>query len=313
MKLKKKYCQIILLSFLCILSGTTLSSECSDFNLKYSRPAYAKIESILVSYSNEPANNSVKQLEYYKKLSGMLLEIKTLKEGIKGNFRKSCIGRGGLAENAYYIRTFDLAGQFVGSVPYELLQRISNEKKQPLPDIINNIIEITELRLSQTKAQIDSQVALERKKEENRKVLLDSQYTDIEELENLVHENMALKTENDNKESNINERKKSSHNEAPRKVENQRKVVNQNNSIDKLTTYAVILGRATACDINADREFAKVGKWMDSVFPPGTKEQRIYLPIFLEGTKYHMQEQLAGNSPDNCSSIESTFNTFPWP
>jgi hypothetical protein len=82
--------------------------------------------------------------------------------------------------------------------------------------------------------------------------------------------------------------------------------------IDKLTTYAVILGRATACGINTQQAAAEVGKWIDKRFPPGTKDQRIYLPIFIEGWKYHADQQRAGRSPDNCSQVKQTFNSMRW-
>lgn len=49
--------------------------------------------------------------------------------------------------------------------------------------------------------------------------------------------------------------------------------------IDRMTSYAVILGRAAGCGINTDKESRRVGKWMDRVFPPGSKDQKIYALI----------------------------------
>jgi hypothetical protein len=83
--------------------------------------------------------------------------------------------------------------------------------------------------------------------------------------------------------------------------------------IDKLTTYAVILGRATACGANVDDASRRVGRWMDRTFPPGSKDQQIYLPIFMEGMRHHVQQQNEGKSPDSCFSVLRSFNSFPWP
>jgi hypothetical protein len=83
--------------------------------------------------------------------------------------------------------------------------------------------------------------------------------------------------------------------------------------INKLTTYAVILGRAIACGADVGSASGKVGRWMDRVFPPGSADQKTYLPIFMGGTRYHAEQQKLGKSPDNCSSVLRTFSSFPWP
>lgn len=83
--------------------------------------------------------------------------------------------------------------------------------------------------------------------------------------------------------------------------------------IDKLTTYAVILGRAIACGADVSSASGRVGRWMDRVFPPGSADQRTYLPIFMGGTRYHAEQQKLGKSPDSCSSVLRTFSSFPWP
>ncbi len=83
--------------------------------------------------------------------------------------------------------------------------------------------------------------------------------------------------------------------------------------IDKLTTYAVILGRAVACGAVIEPAMKRVGRWMDSIFPPGSRDQQTYLPIFSEGVLYHAQQQKDGKSPDSCSAVLRTFESFPWP
>jgi len=83
--------------------------------------------------------------------------------------------------------------------------------------------------------------------------------------------------------------------------------------IDKMTTYAVILGRASACGINADYASKRVGSWLDRKFPPGSQDQKTYLPIFIQGMKYHADQQAKGNSPDTCSQVRSSFRKMQWP
>ncbi|MGN5537820.1 hypothetical protein [Alcaligenes sp. Lyrl_28] len=81
--------------------------------------------------------------------------------------------------------------------------------------------------------------------------------------------------------------------------------------IDKLTTYATVLGRATACGVDVERESARVGKWMDKRL--SKSDQQTYLPIFLVGARMAAQDQASGESPESCSSVVRTFNSFTWP
>lgn len=83
--------------------------------------------------------------------------------------------------------------------------------------------------------------------------------------------------------------------------------------IDKLTTYAVILGRAIGCGISTEYESKRVGQWLDSKLPPGSAKQKTYLPIFVSGVQYHAEQQASGKSPDTCSQVRRTFNNMVWP
>ncbi len=83
--------------------------------------------------------------------------------------------------------------------------------------------------------------------------------------------------------------------------------------VDKLTTYAVILGRAAGCGIDTTVATGRVGRWMDRVFPPGSRDQQTYVPIFLEGMRYHAQQQIEGKSPDSCAAVRRSLDGFPWP
>ncbi|PLY57301.1 hypothetical protein HBH1_04393 [Herbaspirillum sp. BH-1] len=83
--------------------------------------------------------------------------------------------------------------------------------------------------------------------------------------------------------------------------------------IDKMTTYSVVLGRGVACGLDIKDAMEKVGKWVDIHFSPGSDDQKIYLPVFMEGVKYHAQQQKNGNSPDDCTKVRQIFAGFPWP
>lgn len=83
--------------------------------------------------------------------------------------------------------------------------------------------------------------------------------------------------------------------------------------IDRMTTYATLLGRAIGCGIDVDPEMRRVGRWMDRTFPPGSAKQKTYLPIFMAGIKHHAEEQRAGRSPDSCTTLRREVKAFPWP
>lgn len=84
-------------------------------------------------------------------------------------------------------------------------------------------------------------------------------------------------------------------------------------AVGQMTTYAVALGRSMACGADTVSPLKRVGRWMDSVFPPGSPGRRTQLAIFSEGMRFHAEQQKAGNSPDDCSTVLRSFRDFPWP
>lgn len=91
------------------------------------------------------------------------------------------------------------------------------------------------------------------------------------------------------------------------------KTPTDSNDINKLTSYAVIIGRAIGCSINTDVAVNKVTSWLDKRFPPGSVDQKRYLPVFMGGIKYHVENQVNGNSPDNCSTVRREYGLMEWP
>lgn len=83
--------------------------------------------------------------------------------------------------------------------------------------------------------------------------------------------------------------------------------------VDRLTTYSTILGRAAACGADTSSAMGRVGRWMDRRFPPGSSDQKKYLPVFMEGVRYAAKQQRAGRTPDSCSQALKTYRRFNWP
>ena len=81
--------------------------------------------------------------------------------------------------------------------------------------------------------------------------------------------------------------------------------------VDALTTYAVLLGRASACGIDTNYESGRVGSWMDRNFTG--REKSVYLRIFMEGMYRHAKLQSEGKSPDTCSDVRRTIQNMPLP
>jgi len=83
--------------------------------------------------------------------------------------------------------------------------------------------------------------------------------------------------------------------------------------INRLTTFAVVLGRAGACGVATSAAADRVGAWMEAKMPPGTPDRATLFPIFMQGVQSHAQQQAAGQSPDNCETVAREFNAMPWP
>lgn len=83
-------------------------------------------------------------------------------------------------------------------------------------------------------------------------------------------------------------------------------------SIDRMTTYAVVLGRAIGCGMDVSGPSGRVGDWFDSNFPLGPQKVQ-YLSIMAQGIKHHAEQQRRGNSPDSCSQVRVQMANFPWP
>lgn len=83
--------------------------------------------------------------------------------------------------------------------------------------------------------------------------------------------------------------------------------------IDRVTTYAVLLGRGIGCGQNVQPQIERVGAWMDRVAPPGSAGQQTLLPMLMQHSEYHAQQQASGLSPDSCGAVARAIKSHPWP
>lgn len=83
--------------------------------------------------------------------------------------------------------------------------------------------------------------------------------------------------------------------------------------IDRVSTYAVLVGRGVGCGVDVSGPVARVGAWLDAVAPPGSEAQTTLLPMFMQQSQYHASQQISGASPDNCSTVARAIKGHRWP
>lgn len=83
--------------------------------------------------------------------------------------------------------------------------------------------------------------------------------------------------------------------------------------IDELRGYAFWLGSAIACDQDVTEQSRRVGAWLDRVAPPGTPDQRKYLPMFTETLRSRAIYQRSGASRYSCSEVRDAVAQDRWP
>jgi hypothetical protein len=81
--------------------------------------------------------------------------------------------------------------------------------------------------------------------------------------------------------------------------------------VDRLTSYAVMLGRGVACGMGIQDKMSRVGGWIDSTFEG--RERSMYLVIFSNGVRHHADMQKRGETPDSCGAVRQAYLSFPWP
>lgn len=84
-------------------------------------------------------------------------------------------------------------------------------------------------------------------------------------------------------------------------------------SIERVTTFAVLVGRGAGCGINVKPKIERVGRWLDRVAPPGSSGQQVLLPMFMQQVEYHARQQVSGRSPDGCAAVKRGLDDHAWP
>lgn len=83
--------------------------------------------------------------------------------------------------------------------------------------------------------------------------------------------------------------------------------------VDRLTSDAVLLGRAIGCHLDVEAQSRRVGAWLDRVAPPGSRDQQVYLPMLMAGMRENAQAQSSGRSPDTCDEVAAAVQGHDWP
>jgi hypothetical protein len=81
--------------------------------------------------------------------------------------------------------------------------------------------------------------------------------------------------------------------------------------VERLSSFALLLGRGIGCNLDTKRAAGVIGSWFDNTFP-GEEEQERYLPVFAEEVEQHARQQRSGDSPDSCADIAHAFYTMRW-
>lgn len=306
----------LLFFFLSLVGFVSSASDSMDYNLKVAQPAFiATFDSFnLLQYT--PPQTPEGLLNHYKNLSKKLTQLEDCKEKVINGFSQNFISRGGLAETVHYIdyNMLLLSAWSNSRSAYKYLvdRKDAIKSIETLPELMELAISLSKKQMKSLKNQIKNTASKQLEVEKARQARLTQLDQELLELESLVAKsaNLAAKNNENEKESEI---KKAQNNQKQTNT----KVASTRSDVSSLTdtmaTYATMLGRANACGFETEREFKRVGLWMDGAFPPGSKEQKIYLPIFLSGVEYHMNQQLNGKSPDNCSTLRRSYNSFRWP
>lgn len=87
--------------------------------------------------------------------------------------------------------------------------------------------------------------------------------------------------------------------------------VSAQDDVDRISTYAVLLGRAVACGMNVDSPSRRVGAWIDRTW--SGKEKSAMLMAFMAGMENAAKMQRDGRTPDSCSKVRDVVNSTPWP
>jgi hypothetical protein len=82
--------------------------------------------------------------------------------------------------------------------------------------------------------------------------------------------------------------------------------------MERLTTYAAVIGQAVACGADTSEATRAVGRWMDTTFGRASRAQHSYLVMFASELRFQAQQQKE-KRPESCSPVLRRFDSFVWP
>lgn len=84
-------------------------------------------------------------------------------------------------------------------------------------------------------------------------------------------------------------------------------------TMDRLTTFAILIGRGVGCHIDMSRETIRVEKWISLQSHVGPADLGTLQGVFVSGVQAQAEQQAAGEGPDSCAVVAHAIHHHSWP
>ncbi|MDP3750077.1 MAG: hypothetical protein Q8Q88_23885 [Phenylobacterium sp.] len=84
-------------------------------------------------------------------------------------------------------------------------------------------------------------------------------------------------------------------------------------NMDRLTTYAVLIGRATGCRFQTGPLDDRVRKWIIGATSNSRADRDVMFAVWQAGIRENAYAQLEGRSPDDCDAVARGIHGHRWP
>lgn len=81
--------------------------------------------------------------------------------------------------------------------------------------------------------------------------------------------------------------------------------------MDKVTTYAELLGRGISCGFDMKEQTRRVGTWIDHTFTG--QDMGLARKQFVTGMQQGVKKQAAEPAEESCPRLQKTLNEVTWP
>ncbi|RYU47067.1 hypothetical protein [Aliivibrio finisterrensis] len=287
-----------------------MADACSEFKLNRDGSMRVAIN-MYAELSKAQAGSAEVLLKKYKELSSNIETLENYKIKIDENFSSSCVGKGApYTKEAYYLDNKQKVFMSYMGTPVDLHKSFIEDylyTSSNWSEMLNKLIKNANTSLNELGNKIELKASESVKKEQGREKMLKERKMKIKQLEDQLVKASSQKTNNDLKENKL---------ETVVTKTNQSVLKKEEYYTDTMATYAALIGRANACGVNIDGNLARVGNWMDewfNVLDLSNQMKTTYIAIFMQGIQYHSNQQLNGNTPDNCTSVIKAYKTSKWP